>query len=415
MRYVIIGNSVAALNACREIRELDKEGPITIISAERHYAYGRPLISYWLAGKVDSRALDYVPQSFYSEHNIAVLLGRRAVRLHPAQKAVELDDGSSLPYDRLLVATGGRPLVPPLEGLGPGDYFTFLTYDDVVRLAEVARPGAEAVVLGGGPSALKAAESLVQRGVRVTLVELASRIWPAVLDEEASSLAVGFLREKGVEVVLGDTVRGGRRDAGGRLLLEFRSGTACSADFLVVAVGVRPNTELLEGIPGVKLAADGVVVDRFLNIGIPDVYAAGDVVAGSPPLLPHAALQGRLAGRNMAGAREEYKPVPPYNALGFLGFHVVSIGVTSCGPGEGYEVVARREGEWGYRKLVLAGSRLAGALFVNSLPRAGLYRRLVEEEVDVSSFKEQLLEEGFGFLCLPPELWEAELAGRKNG
>ncbi|MBE3581336.1 MAG: NAD(P)/FAD-dependent oxidoreductase [Thermoanaerobacteraceae bacterium] len=409
MRYVIIGNSVAAVNACQGIRELDREGTITIISAENYYAYGRPLISYWLEGKTDFEKMPYQPVEFYQKNKINVLLGKKAVGLDVNRREVKLDDGSSLPYDRLLIATGGQAIVPPLTGLTAEDYFTFLTYDDVLRLARRASPGKEVVVLGAGPSGLKAMESLVTRGARVTLVELASRIWSLVLDREAAALITRFLEEQGVTVILQDTILGGRRNNEGRLELDLQSGRQLTCDILVVAIGVRPNTELLEKVAGVNLNR-GVVVDEYLSIGLPGIYAAGDVVAGGPPLLPHAARQGRIAGRNMAGGREKYIAGPAYNALGFLGLHTISIGISAPEPEEGYEILAekREEGRI-YRKLVLDNNRLVGALFINEFDRAGLYRRLIEEQVDVTPFKDNLLQKGFGFLHLPRELWEGKL------
>jgi len=409
MRYVIIGNSVAAINACQGIRELDKEGSITIVSAEKYYAYGRPLISYWLEGKTGEDKMHYLPPDFYTRHNINVLLGRKALRIHWERQEVELDDGSRLPYDRLLIATGGKAIIPPLEGIQEEDYVTFLNYDDARRLAEVAHPGKEAVILGAGPSGLKAMESLVSRGLKVTMVELAPRIWSPVLDTEAATLVTSFLREKGVRVILEDTILGGSRKEGGKLKLNLKSGKELEADLLVVAIGVRPNVELLEQAPGVTLKR-GVVVDEYLNVGLPGVFAAGDVVDGNPPLLPHAAAQGRLAGRNMAGAREKYKGSLPYNALGFLGLHIISMGITNCEPGQGYEILVQKaENERVYRKLVLQNNRLMGALFINRLERAGLYRWLIEEKIDVLPFKDKLLQADFGFLDLPSALWEARL------
>ncbi|MGB9859937.1 MAG: NAD(P)/FAD-dependent oxidoreductase [Moorellaceae bacterium] len=410
MRYVIVGNSIAAVNACRGIRELDREGSITIISAENYYAYGRPLISYWLEGKTEAGNMPYQPMEFYEKNQIDVLLGKKAVSLDIDRREVQLDDGSPVPYDRLLIATGGRAIVPPFAGLTAQDYFTFLTYDDVLGLAEAASAGKEAVVLGAGPSGLKAMESLITRGVRVTLVELAERIWSPVLDREAAALVTRFLEKQGVTVILQDTILGGRRNDAGRLELDLKSGGRLTCDLLVVAIGVRPNVELLENVPGVRLDR-GVVVDEYLNVGLPGIYAAGDVVAGNPPLLPHAARQGRIAGRNMAGARERYIPGPAYNALGFLGWHTITIGITACEPEEGFEVLVQKEEQGGvYRKLVLKNNCLVGALFINRFDRAGLYRRLIEERANVAAFKEKLLQKDFGFLHIPPELWEATLA-----
>lgn len=409
MNYVIIGNSVAAVNAVAGIREYDREGSITIVSAENYYAYGRPLISYWLEKRVQDQDMPYRPQEFYEKNCVRVLLGRRAVKLDPEVRQVHLDNGEKLPYDRLLLATGGRPFVPPIAGLTAANYFTFINYDDVRRLEAFAIPGREAVILGAGPTGLKAMESLVQRGVKVTLVELADRIWAPALDPEAGALIAGFLQDNGISLYLNDTLTGIRQEDDGHLHMELKSGRELKADILVIAIGVRPNVELLEGLPGVTINR-GVVVGPDLSTGLPGVYAAGDVVDGNPPLLPHAAIQGKIAGRNMAGAQETYLPLPPYNTLGFLGLHIISMG-NSVATGEGYELLTEVDpATLVYRKLVLKDNRLSGALLINKIDRAGIYRQLLEEGIEVTSFKDALLRPDFGLLSLPETIWKQKLA-----
>lgn len=409
MNYVIIGNSIAAVNAVAGIREYDREGSITIVSAENYYAYGRPLISYWLEKRVQDQDMPYRPQEFYEKNCVRVILGRRAVKLDPEACQVHLDNGEKLPYDRLLLATGGRPFVPPIAGLKPANYFTFINYDDVRRLEAAAVTGREAVILGAGPTGLKAMESLVQRGVKVTLVELADRIWAPALDGEAASMIATFLQDKGVNLYLNDTLTRVYREADGRLHLELKSGRKLQTDILVMAIGVRPNVELLEGLPGVTINR-GIVVGPDLSTGLPGVYAAGDVVAGSPPLLPHAAIQGKIAGRNMAGAGEIYQPLPPYNALGFLGLHIISMGNSAAD--EGYEVLTEIDpAALVYRKLVLKDNRLDGVLLINKIDhRAGIYRQLLEEGLEVAPFKDALLRPDFGLLSLPEIIWRQKLA-----
>ncbi|MGI6285671.1 FAD-dependent oxidoreductase [Neomoorella humiferrea] len=409
MNYVIIGNSIAAVNAVAGIREYDREGSITIVSAENYYAYGRPLISYWLEKRVQDQDMPYRPQEFYEKNCVRVILGRRAVKLDPEACQVHLDNGEKLPYDRLLLATGGRPFVPPIDGLTSADYFTFINYDDVRRLEAFAIPGREAVILGAGPTGLKAMESLVRRGVKVTLVELADRIWAPALDEEAASMIATFLQDKGVNLYLNDTLTRVDREADDRLHLELKSGRKLQTDILVMAIGVRPNVELLEDLPGVTINR-GVVVGPDLSTGLPGVYAAGDVVDGNPPLLPHAAIQGKIAGRNMAGAGEIYQPLPPYNALGFLGVHIISMG-NSAATGEEYELLTEVDpAALIYRKLVLKDNRLSGALLINKFDRAGIYRQLLEEGLEVAPFKDALLRPDFGLLSLPEIIWRQKLA-----
>lgn len=409
MDYVIIGNSIAGINAIEGIRECDREGPITVISGENHYAYGRPLITYWLENRIQEQEIYYRPHEFYKKNNVRLLLDRWAVKIDPETGHVRLDSGETLHYDRLLLATGCRPVLPAIPGLKQRDYFTLITHDDAQRLREAAGKGHKAIILGSGPTGLKALESLIHLGLRVTLVELADRIWPQALDGEAADLVAGFLREKGVDICLNDTISVAERKEGGSLHMVLKSGRELDADLLVIALGVRPNVDLLEGLPGVEIR-DGVVVRSDLSTGLPGIYAAGDVVTGSPRLLPHAAIQGKIAGRNMAGAQEIYTPLTPYNAIGFLGLHIISMGKSTASD-VGYELLSEADpANLAYRKLVIEEKRLIGALLINKIAGAGIYRYLIDKGIEVTPFKEQLLKPDFGLLSLPEAIWQRQLA-----
>jgi len=410
LNYVIIGNSVAAVHAVEGIRERDNEGTITIISGEQFLAYNRPLISYWLEHKIDDRGMAYRSEVFYRTHKVEVIEGKRAVQIDPDSRQVRLDDGQTVAYDRLLLATGGRPFVPPIEGLPSTDLFTFNTWDDVRGLAEAATPDREAVVLGAGPTGLKAMESLVNIGVKVTLVEQSAQIWPQVLDPFAGRLVKSVLTDRGVRVILGDTMNGATRENNGRLRLGLQSGVELLCDFLVAATGIRPNVELVQDLPGVTINR-GVVVDENLGIGLPGCFAAGDVVAGNAPILPLAAIQGHLAGLNMAGAREVFCPVSPFNAMNLWGLHIASMGCSASVPEKGYAILSEHnEAALTYRKLVLKGPHLVGGLFLNSPEQAGIYRHFMEERIDTNRFKQELLRPALGLLDLPPDLLNEKLA-----
>ena len=161
MNYVIIGNSVAAVGAIRSIRSIDPQGNIIVISRERHIAYGRPLISYLLGGLVTEKRMAYLPEDFYEKNQVNLILNSEVVGLNAEKKQVKLAGGDSVPYDRLLIATGGDPFVPPIEGLaGKDNVFTFTTWDDANKLKGISHDINRVVVIGGGLIGLKAAEGL---------------------------------------------------------------------------------------------------------------------------------------------------------------------------------------------------------------------------------------------------------------
>ena len=183
MRYVIIGNSAAAVGCIEGIRQLDKGGSVTVISSEPYHTYSRPLISYLLWGKTTEEGMKYRPDGFYEQNGCRALLGRAAVGIDPKKKQVTLDGGETLPYDKLLVAAGSRPFVPPMEGLdGVKNSFTFMSLDDARALGEALRPDSRVLVVGAGLIGLKCVEGIRDRVGEVTVADLAGRILPSVLE-----------------------------------------------------------------------------------------------------------------------------------------------------------------------------------------------------------------------------------------
>jgi len=165
LEYVIVGNSAAAIGAVEGIRSVDTHGRITLISDEPYHTYARPLISYYLAGKVGDDKMYYRPSDFYDRNGVRALLGKKAVYLDVDRKELAVEE-NMISYDKILLATGGKPFIPPLDGLNKKKIFTFIKWDDVKKVAEVARKGARAVVVGGGLVGLKAAEALTAIGYR---------------------------------------------------------------------------------------------------------------------------------------------------------------------------------------------------------------------------------------------------------
>jgi NAD(P)H-nitrite reductase large subunit len=313
----MVGNSVAAVNCVISIRRIDKTNQITIVSDEEAFNYSRPLLSYYLGGKITEEKLAFVDGDFYETQGVNLILGRRAVALSVSEMEVTLDDSTLLSYDRCLISVGGVPIVPPIEGFREDidGIFTFLKLGETKRLISyIERTGIkEAVVLGGGLIGLKVVEGLVARGIKPTVIELMDRVLANTFDKEASSVIEERLTQGGCKVIIGDTVQGlGTKD--GRIArISLRSGKELATSLLIVAVGVRPNLELVKGTP---IRVDrGILVDRFMRTNVEGVYAAGDCAQGMDflsktnaviAIWPVAARQGRTAGLNMCGMRTEY-------------------------------------------------------------------------------------------------------------
>ncbi|MBU7008416.1 NAD(P)/FAD-dependent oxidoreductase [Phosphitispora fastidiosa] len=417
MDYVIIGNSAAAVGAVEGIRQVDREGRITVISDEPYHTYSRPLISYWLAGKVAEDKMMFRKENFYEINNVNSMLGSRVRRIDFEDRKVELEDGTVVPYKRLLVAAGGKPVIPPVDGLDKEGVFTFIKLNDVKEIKHAAAAGKKkAVVIGAGLIGLKAAEALNRLGIDVTVVELANRILPAILDEESAQMVQGYLEGTGIKFILNNSVSKviGDAEVTG---VTLRDETVVKCDMLVVAIGVRPNTGLVEGRVSVNR---GILVNEKMETSLDGVYAAGDVSEGFDissganrvlPLLPNAYLQGEAAGRNMAGVETIFNGGLAMNAIGFGDLPMLTAGIVKP-DSEEFEILVNADPETcSYRKIILKDNKIVGYILLNKVDRAGILTGLIKEKTDITPFKERLMSPGFGYVDFPEADRKARLSG----
>lgn len=415
MRYVIVGNSAAAVGAIEAIRRHDQDNPITVIADEPQHVYSRPLIPYLLGGAVDETHMYYRPPDFYDRHRVETMLGVEVAQVDPEAQCISLADRGRLSYDRLLIATGGRPFVPPVPGVDLEGVYTFTRWDDVQRVERyIERNNVEsALVVGGGLIGLKTTEALMARSIQVTVVELAEHILSISFDRTASKLAESILRRAGAKIQTGTSVdeiadRDGRVDHA-----VLRNGERVDCDLVVFAVGVRPNTDLISEEGGIDVNR-GIVVDRKMCTSVPHVYAAGDCAEAHDLLLgtrrpiaiwPTAYRQGYVAGFNMAGMEKEYAGGFPMNSVEVCGVSTISVGLTDPREDKArYEIMEDYDSEGPtYKKLVLKGKRLVGAICVGNIDRAGIYTGLIRAGVDITPFKDRLISGGFGLISLPRE------------
>ncbi len=387
MRYVIIGNSAAGVAAAEGIRSRDKSGEIVMISEEKFPAYGRPLISYYLLGATDRAHMDYRPSDFYEKNGITLRLGVRAEKIDPVGHTVLLSDGSEIGYDRLLAATGSRSFVPPAEGLSEVKAkYTFMTLADALALEKALSKKKEVLIVGAGLIGLKCMEGILGRVKKVTVIDMADRVLSSILDEKGSQIVQRQLEARGVRFVLSDSVV---RFEEGRA--KLKSGGEIAFDLLVMAVGVRPNIELVKEAGG--KTDRGIVTDEGMRTSLPDVYAAGDCTESSDiasgkrrilALLPNAYRQGYCAGENMAGGDARFGDAMPLNAIGFFGSHILTAGAY-----EGESFITG-EGDT-YRRFFVKDGVLKGFILIGAPERAGIYTALVRERRSLSEVDFEML------------------------
>lgn len=414
--YLIIGNSAGAVGCIEGLRTVDKAGTIAVISEETHHVYSRALIPYYLDGKIDKEKMYYRPLNFYKRAGATLFSGKKATKVDFERKEVELNSGERVGYGKLLLATGGKPIIPPVPGLDKENVFTFVSYDDALNI-EKALPGTkDAVVLGGGVIGLMAAEVLKRKGLNVYVLELAERVLAPVIDETASAIVEKTFKEAGVEIFTRTTIQ----EIHGSDYVEkvtLTDGTVLPCDLLIVGVGVAPRVELVEGTE-IEIAR-GIVVNKKMQTSVPDVYACGDCASiydfikgeiRPLPLWPNAYAGGRVAAFNMAGIEREYTWGTSMNSMHFFDVNIINAGLNVAGSGnyEGNIIKKLNEEKKTYRKFILnQEGHIQGFILVGEVARAGIFLNLMRKKVDIRGFQEELMDESFGYKNMPGELrWQ---------
>jgi len=444
MKYVIIGNSAAGIGAVEGIRQKDKQGEITVITNEPHHTYSRPLISYLLLGKVNEEGMKYRGGSFYKDNNCTLLADTVVTKIDAANKVV-LCGNKKIPYDKLLVASGSSPFVPPFEGLDTvKDKCTFMSLDDAKKLEAMLGNEKRVLIIGAGLIGLKCAEGIHKRVKHITVIDLAPRILSSILDDEGAKIVQKHIESGGVEFKLAASVKKFDKKSA---VLEFPaertkvsegsppvSGESIDFDVLVLAVGVRPNTALLDGIAKIER---GIVINEKSQTSAPDIYAAGDctqsldVSSGQSKvmaLLPNAYMQGECAGINMSavnaangvsaandggaadGSGAEgacFDKAIPMNAIGFFGLHIITAGNYT---GDAY--TDNKDGN--FKRLFYSDNKLNGYILIGNVEKAGIYTSLIRERIPLDTIDFALVCEKPGLMVFTKEDRMVKLGGASS-
>lgn len=407
MNYVVIGNGTAATGCIEGIRSIDKQGVITVVSQENHPVYCRPLISYYLEGKTDLEKMKYRDEDFYDKMNCTVLYGKTAEKIDKENQRVTLDDGSILSYSSLCCATGSSPFVPNIKGLDSvKNKFTFMTLDDTLSLEKVITENSKVLIVGAGLIGLKCAEVLHKRVKEITVCDLSDRILSSILDKEAAQIMQSHLEENGINFMLSDTAA----EFNGNTAL-MKSGKKVNFDILIMAVGVRPNTEIMKNI-----GADvnkGIIVNEKSETSVKNIYAAGDcteytdISCGQQKImaiLPNAYMQGFTAGINMAGAERTFNNAVPMNSIGFFGLHAMTAG--------SYDgTVLTEKTDKKLKKLFIKDGYLKGFILVGDTEPVGIYTSLIREKTPLDSIDFEKLQETASFAIFSPEIRRQKFGG----
>ncbi len=398
-RHVIVGGGTAGLNAITTIRQYDRgASEIILVSAERPYA--RMVLPYYLKGTISESHVYTANPARLRTLNVETFLERRAARLDTQTNTLSLDDGTEVPYDNLLIATGSSPVRAPVPGADGASIHSFWTLEQAQGVVRQIRAGSHVAMVGAGFIAFTILNSILALGATLSVVEIAPQILPRMIDPQGAAIVEQWLRDRKV------TIRTGARlsaieDVGTQKRLRFEGADDITADLVIMATGIRSNLGWLDG-SGIALNR-GILVDEHQRSNVPNVYAAGDVaegkdlISGQPAvhaIEPTAMEHGRIAGANMAGQLLAYRGSLLMNIVEVLGLEIASFGAWDATDVEVFSAVKPERPA--YRKVLWQGDRMIGAMLLGpekdvwTTNDVGMLKGLVQSGIRLGAWKTAL-------------------------
>jgi phenylglyoxylate dehydrogenase epsilon subunit len=397
--YLIIGSSHAALSALHTLRMHDTAGAVTMVTRDATLPYSPTVLPYVVSGRSQPERVFLKDDAYFRAQKVDYLPGAEVARVAAERNVATLANGDEIEYGKLLVASGAKPVVPPIPGLDRVRYHVLRTLDDAVALRDALAGARRAVVLGAGLVGMHAAENLAHAGADVAIVEMQPHVLPGYFDAEAAAIIARAFAARGVRLHTGSRALSVAPQGEGQGV-ALSTGEVLPCDLLVVGVGVAPVTDFLAGT-GVEIDR-GVLVDDTMRSSVTNIFAAGDVAqardffhAGTTlnGILPDAVEQGRIAGMAMAGDAG-LKPYPggvPLNTYTFFGQHAVSVGTHGEGIA-GAEVTTTVDAAASrYLKIVLQDDRLLGIFGINAAFDPGVMWELILRRIDLGPVRDRFL------------------------
>jgi nitrite reductase (NADH) large subunit len=363
-KYLIIGNGVAGTTAADSIRRNDVEGEIIIVTDEDIPFYYRVRLPDLLGGRVRESELIAKKNEWYSEKKISLRLDTRITAAEPETKKIHTEDGEHLAYDRLLLANGSHPFIPPIKGCNMPGVFAIHNINDVRRVSAEAPGIAEVLLIGGGLLGLEAANALHRLGKKITVVEFFPRLLPRQLDIEGATRLQRYFEDLDFSFRLGATTR--EIQGSGRVeQVVLEDGTVLPTEMVIISAGVRPSLDLALML---NLNTDkGVIVDKHMQTSNPDIYAAGDVIefdGRTYGIWPAAMEQGKIAGTNISGGNATYGGTILSNILKVAGLDLASAGEIDVENRYKAKTVTTNDI---YKKVVIDDNRVIGCIMIGDM------------------------------------------------
>jgi NAD(P)H-nitrite reductase large subunit len=374
-RFVIVGNGVAGTTCAETLRKNDATCEITLIGDERWPLYNRVALPPYIKGKATRQKVFLRTLEQHAQRGITLLLETRVTKIDHEGQTVTLNTGKELPYDALLVATGGRPnhlRTPGAEGAS--NVFNFQYFDDAEAILDAIHTAKRAAVTGGSYIAYELAEGFREQGLEVFWLHRGPYFLRRVLDPEGGALVDDIAREHGVTMLYGSTINECERDNGKVKAIVESNGKRIDVDMLGAGLGVKLNVELLKDLPGVEIR-DGVVTNEYLEVGVPNIYAAGDLAEFYDLTIDrHNTLgtwgnsigHGRTVALNMLGQRTAYQDIPMYSSTLFDSYiRVIGLTPESSNDLEAFEHLNAQAKS--YQRLFFMDGRCVGACLIGDM------------------------------------------------
>jgi nitrite reductase (NADH) large subunit len=382
-RYIIIGGGIAGISAAEAIHALQPKADITLISEEHYLPYFRMSLTRYLAGEVEREKLTLHNQQWYLQNHITILLNKHVSSIDAEAKQISLADGQKLSYDKLILASGAHPNVPPFPGRELKGVQTLRTLEDADLIMEVARKQAKVICIGGGLLGLEVAGAVARQGAQVTVLEGLDWLLPRQLDAEASAILKAKIEEMGIKVIVPAMTKALHGD-GKVESVELGDGQVLPADLVLISTGVSANLELAKSAG--LTANRGVVVNEHMVTSNPDILAAGDLTefqGRSYGLWIPAKNQGTIAGQNAAGKETNFLGEPPSTRLKVLGIDVFSIGQFSPSV-EGDKLVAESK-DGVYKSFLFRDGKMIGSILLGDDSLASKVKAAIEGKKDFAA------------------------------
>lgn len=396
--YLIAGASHAGLEAVHRIRLVDETSPITVVTRDAHPPYSPTILPYVVSGQSEPTRVVLRKADWFEQHHVNLVSDNELTAIDETNRVATLKSGDQWQYEKLLLATGADPIIPPIPGLGETPFHVLRTMQHAIDLRDHAGQAKRAVVLGAGLIGMHGAENLRHAGLDVTIVEMCDQVLPGYFDPRAASVIETAFNSNGIHMVMGSKVIKVEALADGcRVTLE--NGTRLEADLLLVATGVKPQLDYLKGT---SVQVDqGILVDRQMRTDAPYIWAAGDVAQAADfygdakvmmGILPDAVTQGAVAAMDMTEdhALKPYIGGVPINTYTFFGQQAISVGQSLSE--ESLEELTRvDEAQNRYLKILLKDNQLQGISSINEEMDAGIMWQLILRKVDLTPVKDAFI------------------------